>query len=228
MGVVTFHFLIHLIHSLTLEDLMGVIGSWGAWTLACVPALGGVIIGLMRLLSPDFGPGISSMIAAVQKEGLPVAPVLKPVTKMVAASVSLGTGASLGPEGPSAEIGANFGMLVGQVSQERQRLLLGAGAAAGIAAGFNAPIAGVFFAIELVLGTSFATSAVSVVLLAAVVSALIAQIGIGAKPAFMLPQYVVRSPFELPLYVGLGWLPIFSLISKDFLWYCMAFWCCPR
>lgn len=214
MGVVTFHFLIHLIHSLTLEDLMGVIGSWGAWTLACVPALGGVIIGLMRLLSPDFGPGISSMIAAVQKEGLPVAPVLKPVTKMVAASVSLGTGASLGPEGPSAEIGANFGMLVGQVlqvSQERQRLLLGAGAAAGIAAGFNAPIAGVFFAIELVLGTSFATSAVSVVLLAAVVSALIAQIGIGAKPAFLLPAYVVRSPFELPLYVGLGLLA--SLVS---------------
>ncbi|HEY9811202.1 MAG TPA: chloride channel protein [Halomicronema sp.] len=214
MGVVTFHFLIHLIHSLTLEDLMGLIGGWGAWTLACVPALGGAIIGLMRLLSPDFGPGISSMIAAVQKEGLPVPPVLKPVTKMVAASVSLGTGASLGPEGPSAEIGANFGMLVGQVlqvSQERQRLLLGAGAAAGIAAGFNAPIAGVFFAIELVLGTSFATSAVSVVLLAAVVSALIAQIGIGAKPAFMLPAYVVRSPLELPLYVGLGLLA--SLVS---------------
>ncbi|MBW4488529.1 MAG: chloride channel protein [Trichocoleus desertorum ATA4-8-CV12] len=205
MGVVTFHYLIQLIHSLMLEDLMGAIAPWGAWTLACVPMLGGVIVGFMRWRWRDFGPGISSLIAATQgkRELSPI----RPVTKMVAASVSLGTGASLGPEGPSVEIGANFGILLGQilqVSQERQRLLLGAGAAAGLAAGFNAPIAGVFFALEVVLGTTFATSAVSVVLLAAVVSALIAQIGLGAQPAFALPAYDVRSPLELPLYLGLG------------------------
>ncbi len=209
MGVVTFHYLIDLIQKLTLEDLMGVISPWGAWTLACVPTVGGLIIGLMRWYNPDFGPGISSLIAAVQQSKRSAPIVLRPVTKMVAASVSLGTGASLGPEGPSVEIGANFGMLVSlalQVSQERQRLLLGAGAAAGLAAGFNAPIAGVFFALEVVLGATFATSAVSVVLLAAVVSALIAQIGLGAKPAFTLPLYLVRSPLELPLYLGLGLL----------------------
>jgi H+/Cl- antiporter ClcA len=93
-------------------------------------------------------------------------------------------------------------MLLGQVlqvSRERHRLLLGAGAAAGMAAGFNAPIAGVFFALEVVLGTTFATSAVSVVLLSAVVAALIARIGLGAQPAFALPVYQVRSPLELPL-----------------------------
>lgn len=214
MGVVTFHYLIHLIHHLMLEDLMGIIAPWGAWTLACVPTLGGIIIGLMRWRWPDFGPGISSMIEAVKGSARTVPLALKPVTKMVAASVSLGTGASLGPEGPSVEIGANFGILVGQVlqvSQERQRVLLGAGAAAGVAAGFNAPIAGVFFALEVVLGTSLTTSAVSVVLLAAVVSALIAQIGMGAQPAFTLPAYVVRSPLELPVYLGLGLLA--SLVS---------------
>lgn len=214
MGVVTFHYLIHLIHSLTMQDLMGVIFPWGSWTLALAPTLGGIIIGLMRWRWPDFGPGISSMIAAVQQASRTVPLALRPVTKMVAASVSLGTGASLGPEGPSVEIGANFGMLVGQVlqvSQERQRLLLGAGAAAGLAAGFNAPIAGVFFALEVVLGTTFVTSAVSVVLLAAVVSALIAQIGLGSQPAFTLPDYAVRSPLELPLYVGLGLLA--SIVS---------------
>ncbi|MDZ8050263.1 MAG: chloride channel protein [Aulosira sp. ZfuVER01] len=206
MGVVTFHYLIQLIHDLMLEDLMGIIGVWGAWTLACVPILGGLIVGLMRWRTQDFGPGLSSLIAASQ--GKEIKQPLRPVTKMLAASVSLGSGASLGPEGPSVEIGANFGMLLSlvlQVSQEQQRLLLGAGAAAGLAAGFNAPIAGVFFALEVVMGaTSFATSAVSVVLLAAVVAALIAQIGLGAQPAFALPVYQVRSPLELPIYLGLG------------------------
>ncbi|MBD2340491.1 chloride channel protein [Calothrix sp. FACHB-156] len=206
MGVVTFHYLIQLIHDLMLENFMGTIGVWGAWTLACVPTVGGLIVGLMRWRTQDFGPGLSSLIAASQ--GKEIRQPLRPVTKMLAASVSLGSGASLGPEGPSVEIGANFGMLLSlvlQVSQEQQRLLLSAGAAAGLAAGFNAPIAGVFFALEVVMGaTSFATSAVSVVLLAAVVAALIAQIGLGAQPAFTLPVYQVRSPLELPIYLGLG------------------------
>jgi H+/Cl- antiporter ClcA len=206
MGVVTFHYLIQLIQKLMLENFMGQIGVWGAWTLACVPTLGGLIVGLMRWRTQDFGPGLSSLIAVSQ--GREVKRPLRPVTKMIAAAVSLGSGASLGPEGPSVEIGTNFGVLLSdvlQVSQERQRLLLGAGAAAGLAAGFNAPIAGVFFALEVVMGaTSFATSAVSVVLLAAVVAALIAQIGLGAQPAFALPAYQVRSLLELPLYLGLG------------------------
>jgi len=206
-GVVTFHYLIHFIHSLMLEDFMGVIASKGPWTLACIPTLGGVIIGLMRWRFRDFGPNMSSLIAATR--GLQELSPLKPITKMVAASVSLGTGASLGPEAPSVEIGANFGMLLAQVLQlspERQRLLLGAGAAAGLSAGFNSPIAGVFFALEVVLGSTFATSSVSVLLLSAVVSALIAQICLGAQPAFALPVYDVRSPLELPLYMGLGLL----------------------
>ncbi|GAB1542676.1 chloride channel protein [Scytonema sp. NUACC21] len=206
MGVVTFHYLIEIVHHFMLENFMGAIGGWGAWTLACVPTLGGLIVGFMRWRTSDFGPGLSSLIAA--SSGREIQRKLRPVTKMLAASVSLGSGASLGPEGPSVEIGANFGLLLSvvlQVSQERQRLLLGAGAAAGLAAGFNAPIAGVFFALEVVLGTTaFATSAVSVVLLAAVVAALIAQIGLGSQPAFALPAYQVRSPLELPLYLGLG------------------------
>ncbi|MDH6058714.1 chloride channel protein [Umezakia ovalisporum] len=207
MGVVTFHYLIELVHHLMQEKFISaIIAIPGDWTLACVPILGGLIVGLMRWYAQDFGPGLSSMIAASQ--GTELKQQLRPVTKMLAASVSLGSGASLGTEGPSVEIGANFGMLLSvvlKVSQERQRLLLGAGAAAGLAAGFNAPIAGVFFALEVVMGaTSFATSAVSVVLLAAVVAALIAQIGLGAQPAFDLPVYQVRSLLELPLYIGLG------------------------
>lgn len=184
---------------------MGAISSLGPWTLACIPTLGGFIVGLMRWRWQEFGPGISSLLTAAQSA--PAISPLRSTAKAVAATVSLGSGASLGPEGPSVEIGASFGLLLGQmlqVSQERLRLLLSAGAAAGFAAGFNAPIAGVFFALEVVLGTTFATSAVSLVLLSAVVSALIAQIGQGGQPAFLLPAYEVRSPLELPLYLGLG------------------------
>ncbi|NJL20375.1 MAG: CBS domain-containing protein [Leptolyngbyaceae cyanobacterium SM1_3_5] len=211
-GVVVFRALIHLVHDLMLGEVLSFLSVWGAWTLALIPILGGLVICLLRWRIRDFGPGLSALMEAVQsgREFLP----LKPIAKMVAASISLGSGASLGPEGPSVEIGATFGLLLGQVlqvSQERQRLLLGAGAAAGLAAGFNAPIAGVFFALEVVLGTTFATSAVSVVLLSAVVAAWIAQIGLGSQPAFALPAYEVRSLLELPLYVGLGVLA--SLVS---------------
>jgi H+/Cl- antiporter ClcA/predicted transcriptional regulator len=211
LGVVLFHYLIdlfdNLFHHLLLDDLKDLFHLQGGWLVALVPAIGGAIVGLMRWYWRDFGPNMHSMIAATEA-GKKLAP-WRGILKMVAASVSLGTGASLGPEGPSVEIGANFGLLLGQAlraSQERQRLLLGAGAAAGIAAGFNAPIAGVFFALELVLGTTFATSAVSVVVLAAVVASLVAQIGLGVKPAFALPAYEVRSLVELPLYLILGGL----------------------
>jgi H+/Cl- antiporter ClcA/CBS domain-containing protein len=216
LGVILFHYLIDLFHSSThaliVDDVKALFHIRGAWLYATLPAIGGIIVGLMRWYWQDFGPNLNSTIAATQ-EGKQIAP-WRGLVKMVAAAVSLGTGASLGPEGPSVEIGANLGMFLGQMlkaSQERQRLLLGAGAAAGIAAGFNAPIAGVFFALELVLGTTFATSAVSVVVLAAVVASLVAQIGLGGKPAFALPVYEVRSLFELPLYLVLGGLA--SLVS---------------
>ncbi|MEX0268075.1 chloride channel protein [Leptolyngbyaceae cyanobacterium UHCC 1019] len=212
IAVVIFHYLIGHIHSLLLEDFMGVVFDWGAWTLALVPMVGGLVVGVLRWQWQDFGPTLSSLVSSPQSAAN--ASAAKGTIKAIAAAVSLGTGASLGPEGPSVEIGSNVGVFLGKilkVSQDRQRLLLGAGAAAGFAAGFNAPIAGVFFALEVVLGTTFATSSVSVVLLSAVVAALISQIGLGGQPAFTLPSYEVRSPLELPLYLGLGLLA--SLVS---------------
>ncbi len=206
-GVVLFRALIQAIHHLMFGDVSSALSVWGHWTIALIPFLGGLLIGLLRWRMQDFGPGLAKLMEVVQGNREVV--LLNPITKMVAASVSLGSGASLGPEGPSVEIGAYFSLLLGQalrVSQERRQLLLSAGAAAGLSAGFNAPIAGVFFAFEVVSRTTFAASAASVVLLAAVVAAWIAQIGLGSQPAFALPAYEVRSLMELPLYVGLGLL----------------------
>ncbi|MDJ0690328.1 MAG: chloride channel protein [Xenococcaceae cyanobacterium MO_188.B32] len=144
----------------------------------------------------------------------------RPAIKMLAASVSLGTGASLGPESPSVEIGSNIGILLGQlfqVSKDRYRLLLGAGAAAGLAAGFKAPIAGVFFALEVVLGTAFTTPAASLILLSAFLSAAIARAFLGVHPAFELPGYEVLGYWEWLFYSGLGLLA--SLVSYTFFRY---------
>jgi H+/Cl- antiporter ClcA len=210
--VVVFRYAIDWIAELTLERLMGVLAGAGPWTLALIPTLGGLVVGLMRWGFKGFSPGVSSLTEANQP-----LPAWRPMAQVAAAAVSLGTGASLGPEGPSVEIGGSIGVLLAQalrVSQERRRLLLGAGVAAGLAAGFNAPIAGVFLALELFLSTTFATTTVGVVLLAAVVAALITEVGLAGNSPFTLPVYDVRTPWELPLYMGLGVLA--SVVSLGF------------
>lgn len=215
LGVVLFRTLIQGTYYLMFSPVLGQLSAWGHWTLGLIPLMGGLVVGCMRWRLKDFGPGLGALLSTV-KHGRSLT-FSKPFSKMVAAAVSLGSGASLGPEGPSVEIGANFSIGLGRalkVSQERQHLLLAAGAAAGLAAGFNAPIAGVFFALEVVLGTISVASSASVVLLAAVVAAWITQISLGVKPAFALPAYETRSLLELPLYVGLGVLA--SLVSLLF------------
>ncbi|MCX7594493.1 MAG: chloride channel protein [Fischerella sp.] len=215
LAIVLFKYSIELCRSLTFETLIGQISAWGNWTIVCVPILGGLIVGLLHWRFPDFlGQEFSALLSSTRVQK--ISP-LRPAIKLLAAAVSLGTGASLGPEGPSVELGSNIGILLGQsfqVSKDRCRLLIGAGAAAGLAAGFNAPIAGVFFALEVVLGTAFTTPAASLILLSAVISALIAQTVLGVHPAFDLPTYQVMSHWEWIYYVGLGLLA--SIVSTAY------------
>lgn len=188
LTIVLFRYLIRGIHYLAFEQAMGWIIAWGPWTLACVPILGGLLVGVVRIVRP-----------AGQS--------LHPVQTLLGAALSLGSGASLGPEGPSVELGGRWGNWLARqlrVSQERQQVLQAAGVAAGLAAGFNAPISGAFLAFELLLGATFTGGAIPMILLAAVIAALIAQVGLGSQPAFGLPPYEMRSAWELPLYMGLG------------------------
>ncbi|GAB4241954.1 MAG: chloride channel protein [Stanieria sp.] len=212
LTMVLFHQLINLWEHLSFDLLLGTISVWGGWTLILIPILGGLIVGLMRWRYPEIlGQEFSALLTNPRVQ---VISPLRPIVKMLAAAISLGTGASLGPESPSVEIGSNIGILLGQlfqVSKERYRLLLGAGVAAGLAAGFNAPIAGVFFALEVVLGTSFTSPAVGLILLSAVFSAIASRIFLGIHPAFNLPGYQVNSHWEWLFYLGLGLLA--SLVS---------------
>ncbi len=212
LAMILFHYLIDLFQALSFEKLLGKISVWGGWTLILIPTLGGLIVGIIKWLFPQvLGQDFYTLISSTREQQ--ISP-WRPAIKMLAASVSLGTGASLGPESPSVEIGSNIGILLGQlfqVSKDRYRLLLGAGAAAGLAAGLNAPIAGVFFALEVVLGTAFTTPAASLILLSAFLSAAIARAFLGVHPAFELPGYEVLSYWEWLFYLGLGILA--SLIS---------------
>jgi CIC family chloride channel protein len=126
--------------------------------------------------------------------------------KAIVSALGIGAGASLGPEDPSVQIGANLGSMLGQllhISEDRVRALVAAGSAAGIAAAFNAPIAGVFFALEIVLG-EIGGGALGMVVVAAVISAVFTQAVSGPEPAFTIPIYSFHAVHELLLYIGLG------------------------
>lgn len=184
----------------------------GSWPVVLVPLVGGLAVGLLRTLARDLGPSLPSLMAMADG-ALQAAPRL-PLLRLVAASLSLGSGASLGPEGPSVESGGNIGLWVGSrggLSPQSQKALVAAGVAAGLAAGFKAPIAGVFFAFEGSYSTIPGRPSVRAVLVAAVASALVTQLTLGDEPIFRLPAYEGLSPLELPLYLGLGLLA--SLLS---------------
>jgi len=177
-----------------------------------VPTLGGLAVGVLRWLAGSIGPGIPSLLAMA--DGAVAAAPRLPFLRLVAASLSLGSGASLGPEGPSVESGGNLGLWLASrsgLTPQSQKALVAAGIAAGLAAGFKAPIAGVFFAFEGSFNAIQSRPSLRAVLVAAVASALVTQLVLGDSPILRLPAYQVRSPLELPLYLGLGLVA--SLVS---------------
>ncbi|MBK8049152.1 MAG: chloride channel protein [Anaerolineales bacterium] len=209
MGVWVFKLLIEWIATVAFGWIGQALANWGAWTIALIPAAGGVLVGLLwhRFVGNERYHGVAGVMEASALAGGRLEYWLTPI-KTVAAALSIGAGASVGPEDPSVQIGANLGSLAGQrlrFSDEWVRTLIASGVAAAISAAFNAPIAGVFFALEIGLGEIFG-SGLGVVVLAAVVSAVFSQAVSGAQPAFRVDEYAFGSPLELPLYAGLGLL----------------------
>lgn len=190
---------------------------WGYLLVLALPMLGLVLAaGLVRLLSGgEHGHGVAGVMEAVALRGgrLRVRPA---VARIVASIVTIVSGGSVGPEDPNVQIGSVIGSWLGQrlrLSDERVQTLVACGAASGIAAAFNAPIAGVFFAQEIILG-EFTTGAFGMVVLSAVASSTLSRVLRGESPAFRIPQYSLHSPWELFLYLGLGLLA--ALLSAGY------------
>jgi CIC family chloride channel protein len=125
-------------------------------TLLVVPAVGGLLVGLLtRYWVPEAaGGGVTQVMTAIALQGGRMRPVVA-LGKLITSALSLGTGASGGREGPIVQIGGAVGSTLGRLlalSEDDMRTLIAAGAGAGIAASFNAPLSGIFFAIEIVVG----------------------------------------------------------------------------
>ena len=181
----------------------------GRLWLILVPVIGGLLVGpVIAIFAPEAkGHGVPEVMQALILRGGRIRPRVA-IAKIIASALCIGTGGSAGREGPIVQVGSALGSSVGQwlnLSEARIKNLVACGAAAGIAATFNAPIAGVVFAIEVLLSEIQVTVFGNVVV-SAVAASIVSQIFLGSRPAFEIPGYVMHSPWEILLYVILGLL----------------------
>jgi CIC family chloride channel protein len=176
--------------------------------LPLLPMAGAVLLIPLSLLFPGEvnGYGFPRFLEIVNIRG-GVIKVRNIIIKTLAPALTIGCGGSAGVEGPIAIIGGATGSAIGQVfrvSENRMKLLIAAGAAGGIAATFNAPIAGIMFAVEIVLLGSYELSSFSAIVISSGIATVISRGYYGANPAFPVPKYDLRSPLEIPFYIVFG------------------------
>ena len=203
-----------------LENILNT--SW-YWILI-IPTIGGLIVGpIIYFLAPEAkGHGVPEVMQAILLRGGNIRPRVAFI-KAIASSITIGTGGSVGREGPIIQIGSSLGSMVGQflrVPSKRMKTLVGCGAAAGIAAAFNAPIAGALFAVEIIL-MDFAIAQFSPIVISSVIATVVSHTFEGKFAAFVVPGYQLVSPQEIGFYFVLGGLA--GIVS--FLFIKLLYWC---
>ncbi|MGE0825736.1 MAG: chloride channel protein [Candidatus Binatia bacterium] len=198
------------------------------WTWRVLaPALGGLVVGpLVYFFAKEAkGHGVPEVMESIVVRGGVIRPRVV-VVKALASAITIGSGGSVGREGPIVQIGSALGSTIGQllgVSTRQIRTLVGCGAAAGIAAAFNAPIAGALFAVEILLG-DFGVPQFSPIVIASVVATVVSRYFLGNFPAFEVPGYQLVSPFELIPYTFVGVVAgLVALAFISILYSCEAF-----
>jgi CIC family chloride channel protein len=171
------------------------------------PAIGGLLVGLLTYhFSPEVkGHGIPGVMDAVANRGGHIRRRVALLTSLNSGT-TIGSGGSAGKEGPIVQIGAAIGSGIGQlfhVSSQRLKILVGCGAAAGLASVFNAPIAGVVFAIEIILA-DFSLAVFTPIVISSVIATALSHYIIGSSPFLKIPAYALNSVAEFPLYLLMG------------------------
>ena len=181
----------------------------GRWFVIATPVLAGLLYGpLVQRGAPEArGHGVPEVMYAVARRGGRIPPRVA-VVKSLASALCIGGGGSVGREGPIVQIGSALGSTVGRlvrVAEDRQRLLVACGAAGGIAATFNAPLAGVVFAMEIVL-RDFAARSFGMVVVSAVTASVVARTALGDRAFLDLPGFRVEHLAAYGLFALLGLL----------------------
>ncbi|AMM22753.1 chloride channel protein (plasmid) [Frondihabitans sp. PAMC 28766] len=209
---------------------------WVPWLggafVIIAPAIGGAIYGpLVQKFAPEArGHGVPEVMFAVAKNGGRIRPQVA-VVKALASAITIGSGGSVGREGPIIQIGSALGSTLGRLLKmpdDRLKTLVACGAAGAIAATFNAPIAGVFFALEIIL-RDFTARSFGVVVLASISASVVGRALLGSNPFLSLPSFTVHANIEYALFallgiiaglVGVGFTRVLYAIEDlcDFLW----------
>ncbi len=187
--------------------LLGPLPQSHSWRLFTVPAVAGLVVAVLVM---HVFPGIRGSGVNQTKSALYIfngfIPFRTAVGKFICAGLAIGSGQSLGPEDPSLQIGAGIASALGrqlEISREKLRLMAPVGAAAGLAAAFNAPISAVLFVIEEVIGR-WSAGILGSVVLSAVASVVVVRSFLGSEPLFRIPLTTFKRPSELLAYAVLG------------------------
>ncbi|MDD4953068.1 MAG: chloride channel protein, partial [Desulfovibrionaceae bacterium] len=177
------------------------------WLKIGLPCLGGLAAGLIIhfFAKEAKGHGVPEVMEAIALRGGHIRKRVA-MAKIMASAITIGSGGSVGREGPMVQIGSSIGSTVGQVFKVpglHMKTMVGCGAAAGIAATFNAPMAGVLFALEIIIG-DFGLMSFSPVVLSSVTATTISRYYFGDLPAFVIPDYSIVSLWEFCFYPLLG------------------------
>ncbi|MCB1513205.1 MAG: chloride channel protein [Hyphomicrobiaceae bacterium] len=189
------------------ERVVSATHAIGWWNVLLAPAVGGLIVGylLQRFMPGQRAHAVADVIESRALRDCKIDPKIGLLSSLLAA-VSLGTGASAGREGPVVHLGATIASWLEdrfQLSPANRRTLLASGVGAAVAASFNAPIAGVLFAHEVIL-SHYATRAFVPIVIASVSGGVISRLHLGNFPAFTIPDYAIMSYLEVPAFALLG------------------------
>jgi CIC family chloride channel protein len=231
LGAVVFRGLIAFFHNLLFLGKASIYydanvhtpaSPWGA-LIILIPVLGAVgVVFLVKNFAPEAkGHGVPEVMDAIYYEKGSIRPIVA-VIKSLASALSIGSGGSIGREGPIIQIGSSFGSTIGQILHMppwQKITLIAGGAGAGIAATFNTPVGGTLFAIEIMLQEVSVRTLVPVAI-ATATATYIGRIFFGPHPSFIIPQFEtpyfhLTNPVVLLAYVGLGHLA--GLVSALFI-----------
>ncbi len=217
LAAVGFHELIEVVSDGFDEITHALEGTIGDAAVMVPVVVGALLVGplVFRVASEAKGHGVPEVMEAVQTKGGRIRPRVASV-KALASAITIGSGGSAGREGPIVQIGSTLGSLISRpfkMSDRRRSTYVAAGAAAGVAAIFNAPLAGVFFALEVIL-RSFTARGFSTVVISAVTANAVWRVLVSDDPVLTVEPFKLEHPMELVLYGALGLLA--ALVALGF------------